>query len=260
MKKYFFKNYHTVFRKRLLIQIFFIIILNTVYAQDAKEIVRMADSKARGKTSSAELTIKIIRPTWSREMAMKTWEKGSSYAMILITSPVKDKGTVFLKRSKEVWNWIPAIERNIKLPPSMMSQSWMGTDFTNDDLVKEASVVEDYNHSVIGEENIESRSCYKIQMIPKPEAAIVWGKVYLWIDKKDYLMLKAEYFDEDNILVNTMIASEVKQLGGKMLPSRLEMIPADKKGNKTVLIYKSLIFDKDISNDFFSTQNMQKLK
>jgi outer membrane lipoprotein-sorting protein len=240
--------------------IFFQLIFPAAFSQDARDIVRKADERAKGKTSQADMTIQIVRPTWTREMNMKTWGKGNDFAMILLTSPVKDKGTVFLKRKKEVWNWVPSIERNIKLPPSMMSQSWMGTDFTNDDLVKEASIVEDYNHSIIGEEILQDRNCYKIQLIPKPEAAVVWGKIILWIDKKDFLMLKVEYYDEENILVNTMTTSDIKILGGKLLPSKMEMIPADKKGNKTVLIYNSLLFDKEISDDFFSTQNMQRVK
>lgn len=231
-----------------------------VFAQDAKEIVRKADERLRGVTSQAVMVIQIVRPSWSREMSMKTWSKGNDLSLILITAPAKEKGTVFLKRKKEVWNWIPSIERNIKLPPSMMNQSWMGTDFTNDDLVREASVVEDYTHSIIGEEELQSRTCYKIQMISKPEASVVWGKVILWIDKKDLLMLKAEYYDEDGVLINTMISSDIKILGGKLLPARTEMIPADKKGNKTILIYNSLVFDKEISDDFFRTQNMPNLK
>lgn len=245
---------------KLIILLLFILMNGAAAAQDATEIIRKADERERGRTSQAEMTIQIVRPTWMREMTMKTWSRGNDLAMVLITSPVKDKGTVFLKRKKEVWNWIPSIERNIKLPPSMMSQSWMGTDFTNDDLVKEASVVEDYDHTLIGEEEIISRRCHKIQMIPKPGAAIVWGKVILWVDKKDFIFLKAEYYDEENVLVSTMTASEVKMLGGRLLPSRMEMIPEDKKGNKTVLIYNSLLFDKEIPENFFTNQNMQKLK
>ena len=142
----------------------------------------------------------------------------------------------------------------------MMSQSWMGTDFSNDDLVKEASIVSDYDHSIVGEAIIEGRNCYIIEMIPKPSAAVIWGKVKAWIDKKDYLMLKIAYFDEDNELINTMLGSDIKTMGGKLLPTRMEMTPADKKGNKTVLIYNSLEFDKPISDSFFTTQNMSKVK
>lgn len=230
------------------------------YAQDARSIVKAADERARGNTSIASITVQTIRPTWSREMTVKSWTKGNTLVMILVTAPARDKGIVYLKRTKEVWNWIPSIERNIKLPPSMMSQSWMGTDFTNDDLVKEASIVEDYNHSIAGEETIAGRTCYKIVMKPKPSSAVVWGQINLWIDKKDFLMLQAEYFDEDGTLINTMFCSEIKMLGGRLLPARMEMIPAEKKGNKTVLIYNSLEFDKPLDDNFFTTQQMQQVQ
>lgn len=232
----------------------------STYAQDAKEIVKKADERSKGKTSFAEITIQTDRPKWTREMSVKSWSKGNDYALILITAPAKEKGIVYLKRQKEVWNWIPSIERNIKMPPSMMSQSWMGTDFSNDDLVKEASVIEDYTHSIIGDTTIEGRTCYKIQMIPKPSSAVVWGKVIMCIDKKDYLMLHVKYFDEDGLLKNTMQCSDIKMLGGKLLPAKMEMIPADKQGHKTVLLYNSLVFDTPIEDSFFSTQNMTKVK
>lgn len=231
-----------------------------IIAQDATEIIRKADEKAKGKTSIASITIQIVRPTWSREMKVKGWTKGNDLSMILVNEPVKDKGVVYLKRKKEVWNWIPSIERTIKLPPSMMSQSWMGTDFTNDDLVKEASIVEDYNHYIIGDTTIDNRISYKIKLLPKPEAAVVWGKLFMCIDKKDHLMLFVEYYDEDNKLINTMKTSDIKMLGGRLLPARMEMIPADKKNNRTILIYNSLEFDKPIDDNFFTSQNMSKIK
>ena len=191
---------------------------------------------------------------------MKAWSKGDDYSMILINSPAKEKGTVFLKRIKEVWNWIPSIERNIKLPPSMMSQSWMGTDFTNDDLVKEASAVEDYTHTHIGKETIAGKECYKIEMLPKPSAAIVWEKVIVWIDTKDFLQLKAEFYDEDGELVYIMNSSDVKEIGGRKITSKIEMIPVDKEGNSTWIIYNDILFDKEIKDDFFTTRNMKQLK
>lgn len=226
----------------------------------AKKVVKIADENMRGKTSEADITIKIIRPTWSREMNMKAWSKGDDYSMILIKSPAKEKGTVFLKRIKEVWNWIPSIERNIKLPPSMMSQSWMGTDFTNDDLVKEASSVADYNHKHLGKESILEKECYKIEMIPKPSAAIVWEKVIVWIDVKDFLQLKAEFYDEDGELVNIMNSGEVKEIGGRKITSKIEMIPIDKEGNSTWIIYNDIIFDKEIDDNFFTTRRMKQIQ
>ena len=142
----------------------------------------------------------------------------------------------------------------------MMSQSWMGTDFTNDDLVKEASIVEDYDHTIVKDTVIDERSCYMIQMLPKPQSSVVWGKVLLWIDKKDFIMMHAEYFDEDGKLVNTMRGLDIKMLGGKLLPSKMEMVPADKKGNKTVLIYNSMEFDKNIDENMFTTQHMPRVQ
>lgn len=235
----------------------------SMYSQQnlsAKDIVKKADDNMRGKTSEADITIKIIRPTWSREMNMMAWSKGDDYSMILVTSPAKEKGTVFLKRIKEVWNWIPSIERNIKLPPSMMSQSWMGTDFTNDDLVKEASSVVDYDHKLLGKEIISDKDCYKIEMIPKPSAAIVWEKVIVWIDSEDFLQLKAEFYDEDGELVNIMNSSDVKEVGGRKITSKIEMLPVDKEGNSTVIIYNHIVFDKGINDNFFTTRNMKQLK
>jgi outer membrane lipoprotein-sorting protein len=230
------------------------------FAQDATDIVRRADARARGKTSEAVIRVQIIRPNWKREMGLKAWSQGNDYSLALVTAPVKDKGIVYLKRKKEVWNWVPSIERNIKLPPSMMSQSWMGTDFTNDDLVKEASVVEDYTHTLQADAQVDGNDCYQVKLVPKPESAVVWGRVQLWIEKKNLLMLHAEYYDESGRLVNTMHASEVKMLGGRLLPSRLEMIPADKKGQKTVMIYESLQFDKPLPEQLFTTSYMSRVQ
>jgi len=229
------------------------------FGQDAKEIVRQSDQKIRGSTLQAEISIKTIRPNWSREMQCKVWTKGNYLSVILITAPAKDKGIVFLKRKKEVWNWIPALERTIKLPPSMMSQSWMGTDFTNDDLVKESSIVEDYTHSIMGDTLYQSKNCYVVQMIPKPETAVVWSKLIVFIDKKDFLELHSLFYDEDGELTNTMNCYDVKLMHDRIIPTRFEMIPADKKGQKTEMIYKNIIYNKPIEDDFFSTQKIKNL-
>lgn len=229
-------------------------------ALTAKEVVKRADDNVRGKTSQAEMVIRTVRPTWQREMAIKTWSIGTDFAMILVQGPVKDKGVAFLKRKKEVWNWVPVLERSIKLPPSMMTQSWMGTDFTNDDLVKESSVVEDYDHKFIGDTLIGNRECHIIEMIPKPEAAIVWGKIVLCIDKKDFVEVHSKFYDEEGELINIMNASEIRMMDGRLIPTHLEMIPVDKKGHKTVMIYSSISYNKPLSESFFTLQQMKNLK
>ena len=229
-------------------------------AQDAKEIIRIADEKMQGLSNYTEMTIKIVRPTWEREMVLRSWAKGTDYSLMIIDAPSKDKGTVFLKRKKEIWNWIPSIDKSIKLPPSMMMQNWMGTDFTNDDLVKQSSIVNDYEHSIVGDSTLQNLDCYKIQMLPKPEAAVVWGKVIIFIDKADYLQMKVEYYDEDGYLVNVMNFYDIKEMGGRVIPSRMEMIPADSPDKKTVMIYNSIEFDIDINENYFTTQNMKKVR
>jgi outer membrane lipoprotein-sorting protein len=227
---------------------------------DAKTIIQRSDEKLKGKTNTAELKMTIVRPTWEREMQLKSWGKGDDYSLILVTAPARDKGTAFLMRDKEIWNWQPSIDRVIKLPPSMMMQSWMGSDFTNDDLVKQSSMVEDYAHTLMGEEVIDDRNCYKIEMIPKEEAAVVWGKLLIWIDVEEYMQMQIEFYDEDGYLVNTMYGKEVKEMDGKLLPSILEIIPADEEGHKTLIEYLSLDFDVPLKESFFSVQNMKRVR
>jgi len=160
-----------------------IIVIFSIFAQysqvlnsqelSAIDIVQMADEKVRGKTNHSILEMQIIRPTWNRTISMKSWSNGLDYSMTYITAPAKDKGQVFMKRETEMWNWMPSIGRMIKIPASMMSQGWMGSDYTNDDILKESSIVRDYDHSIDKEETVEGLVCYKIQMIPKEEAAVI---------------------------------------------------------------------------------------
>ena len=227
--------------------------------QSASDIVRKADAKMRGNTSHVQMTIKITRPAWTREMQVKAWMMQPHYAMILIQSPARDKGIVFLKRNKEVWNWIPTLERIVKLPPSMMSQSWMGTDFTNDDLVKESSVVEDYEHHFAGDTIIDNRPCYKISFIPKPTTAVVWSRLLVCIDKNDLIELYTEFFDEEGKLINTMKADDVKMMDGRLIPTHMVMIPSDKKNQKTEIFYQTILFDKKLNENLFTIENMKRV-
>ncbi|BBE19046.1 outer membrane lipoprotein-sorting protein [Aquipluma nitroreducens] len=227
---------------------------------DIKEIVRKSDEKFRGTSSTGSFSMTIQRPTWSRTISMKSWALGTEYSLIYVTAPAKEKGQVFLKRGNEMWNWVPTIERMVKVPPSMMMQSWMGSDFTNDDLVRESSIVKDYTHKLLGEEKIDNYLCYKVELIPLENAPVVWGKVLMWVSKQDFLWLKAEFYDEDGVLVNTEILSDVKKMDDRVIPTRMEMIPADKKGQKTIMIFEDTKFDVPLKEDFFSIQNMKKIK
>ncbi len=226
----------------------------------ALEIIKKSDEKVRGATSQGEIKMTIVRPTWTREMTMKSWSKGDDYSLILVTGPARDKGSAFLKREKEMWNWQPTIDRVIKMPPSMMSQSWMGSDFTNDDLVKQSSIVVDYDHQLLGKEEVEGYECYQLELIPHEDAPVVWGKIVIWISTQEYMQLKTEFYDEDEYLVNTILGKDIKEMGGKLLPARMEVIPADEEGNKTIIEQLSLSFDQPIKDAFFSIQSMKRAR
>lgn len=236
------------------------LIFCTIYAQDAKEIVKKADELMRSNSSYSEITMSIVKPDWSRTMSMKVWALEPDYAMIYITEPARDKGTVTLKRKNEVWNWLPSAQRVIKIPPSMMLQSWMGSDFTNDDLVRQSSIVKDYNHKLIGEEEINGYNSYIIEMIPKPEAGVVWGKILTWISKEKYLQVKADYYNEDGYLVKSFVGTKEKKMGGRNIFTHWEMIPEDKPGNKTIMEYTEIQFNYSIDASFFSEQNMKRVR
>ena len=234
-----------------------------ILAQDLspKEIIRKADEKFNGEqTSTRIMAMTIVRPTWERTIEFKNWTSGREYALTLITAPARDKGQSFLKRQNEMWNWNPTISRLIKLPPSMMSQGWMGSDYTNDDILRESSVVNDYDHQIVAEEEYEGRLCYKIKMVAKEDAAVIWGHQVRWIDKKDFLFMKSELYDEDGYLVRTELGSEIKTMDGRLIPTRIELIPAEEDGQKTIIEMKEVKFNEPIKDSFFSQQNMKRVR
>lgn len=227
---------------------------------DPAEIVGKAYERMEGSSSRAQLTMKIVRPDWERSVSMKSWSKGEDFSMILITAPARDKGTAFLLRENEIWNWLPDVNRTIKMPPSMMSQSWMGSDFSNNDLVRESSIIKDYSYRMLADTTFDGYDFYRIEMIPKPDAPIVWAKVVTYISKTEYLQLRSEFYDEEDYLLRIMTGTEVKEMDNRLIPTRMEMIPVEEEGNKTVVIYEDIAFDIDISEGFFSLQNMKRIE
>lgn len=250
---------------RLALGTFFLVILlsnASLSAQTvtAQTIIDKADQLMRGTSNYSEMTMTIQRPKWKRELKLKGWAKGTEFSLLYITYPAKEKGQVFLKRDKEMWNYIPSIERMVKLPPSMMMQSWMGSDMTNDDLVKGASIVKDYTHKIIKEEEIDSYSCYVIELIPKEESAVVWGRIVSWVSKKGYMTLRNEYYDEDDVLINVETLTNIKDVGDRIMPTRFEIIPVEKPNQKTILEFTSIEFEVPLNDSFFSIQNMKKVR
>lgn len=241
------------------------LVLNVpMHAQEnltAAEIIKKADEKFQGEESSTgEMEVIIKRPTWERTIGIKMWSKGTKFSLSLVTSPPNEKGQAFLKRNNELWNWNPTIQRMIKFPPSMMSQGWMGSDYSNDDILRESSITEDYHAKLLAEEQCQGYLCHKIELIPKEDVAVVWGKIIIWIAKGEYYQMKGEYYDEDDYLVRTMFSSDVKLFDDRKLPSRMEIIPAEEEGNRTIIVLKNLKFNENIPESFFSQQNMKKVR
>jgi len=227
----------------------------------AKELVNKSYNLFLGKSSFSIMTMEIVRPTWQRSIEMQAWSLGDKYYITIITQPARDKGEVFLKYDKDMWNFIPAINRVIKIPPSMMMQSWMGSDFTNNDLMKQNSIVDDYTHKYNGSATIDSYDCYEVDLTPLPDAAVVWGSIKMWIAKKNFNTMKAEFYDTHGKLVKTETASDLKVMDGRLLPSLLVMSSNTKPGDKTVIHILYQEFDvKGVDLPFFSIQRIKNLR
>ncbi len=229
-------------------------------AQDPREIIRRMDENMRGDANYSEMSMEVVRPRYTREVTMRSWSLGQDYALIYVTAPARDAGTAFLKRGNEIWNYQPNIDRTLKMPPSMMSQSWMGSDFTNDDLVNASSLVDDYTHTFIGEEEVDGHLCYVIEMVPTPENPVVYEKVIQYVSKEHYLPVRTENYDERDNLVNTIHWQEFKVMGGRLNPSVMKIVPEDQSGRKTIITTHKMDFGVELSERFFSIENLTEIR
>lgn len=226
------------------------------WAQNATEIISKSEALLRGSKSYAEVSIRTVRPNWERTMGAKMWSEGTDKSMILLTAPKREKGTVFLRNGEEVWNYVPAIKKLVLLPAAMV-QNWMGTDFSNDALINTGSLVEDYDHKLLGTVDLDGTKCYELELTPKPEAPVVWGRIVAYISTGDFMQRKAEFYDEDNYLITTLTASEIKSYNGRKLPSKWTMVPAEEEDQFTEMTYLNWDFNPTFSADFFTKANMK---
>ena len=223
-----------------------------------KQILDKVDDLFRSRSSHGFGTMTVATAHWKRSLSLEMWSKGKDKSLVRILAPKKEKGTTTLRAGNDIWNYLPKVNRVIKLPSSMMGASWMGSHFTNDDLVKESRMADDYTFEItfVGED--EGEEVVEVTCHPKPEAAVVWGKVLVRARLKDYLPLSVKYFDEDLRLARTMTFSQVSQLGGRMLPAVVTMVPEDKPDESTVIHYEKMEFDIGLDDDFFSLRTLQK--
>jgi outer membrane lipoprotein-sorting protein len=218
---------------------------------DVHQLIEAAIEYYRGQASIATVEMTIVRPHWERKMTMKAWTKGQKNSLFAIVAPSKDRGNGTLKRGREMWTYNPKINRVIKLPPSMMSQAWMGSDFSNNDLAKSDSILEDYTHKLIGMEMHEGKKVYVIESIPKPDAPVIWGMQRLKI-REDKILLSEGFYDEDGTLVKIMTGSRIKMMGGKLFPQVWQMQKSDTKDEYTRLNYHQLEFKEDLPDNIFT--------
>ena len=221
-----------------------------------KKIVKKIDELYRSKSSYSEMEMTISTPHWERTLTMNVWTEGMEKTFIRILSPAKEKGIATLRIGNEMWNYLPKTDKVMKIPPSMMMSSWMGSDFTNDDLVKEISLIDDYDYKIISPPDANDSLLY-IELVPHENVAIVWGKIITAVRESDFLPVEEKFYDEKGKLMRVMNFLEIKKLGGKTLPTLLEVIPQNKEGNKTVIRYNKAQFDIELDDNIFSLRNLK---
>lgn len=230
-------------------------------AQDsALEIIRRSEALMRGESAEGSYRLTIVRPGWQRVLEFDSWVNGTEQAFILIKAPAKERGVTFLKIGREMWQYVPRINRTVKLPPSMMMQSWMGSGFTNDDLVRSSSLAEDYQHTLLGMVETDEGEVWQIELKTRPEAPVAWDRMLMWIRRGDDLPVKAEFFNERDELVRTMTYSDFREVGGRTLPTRMELTEERFTDRKTILEIVHVIFDGSIDPGVFTQRNLRRAR
>jgi outer membrane lipoprotein-sorting protein len=202
--------------------------------------------------------MEVVTENWEREMTMELWSLGTDYSLVRLRAPRKEAGTATLMADGDIWNYLPKVDRTIKIPSSMMGGAWMGSHFTNDDLVKESQLIDDYDVELIFDGDRDGVNVWEFRLTPKPTAAVVWGHIEYQVRQDDYMPLWTRFYDEDGELSRTMMYSGFSELGGRLVPAVMEMQPADKPGERTSIQYQELEFDIGIEQSFFSLRNLQR--
>jgi outer membrane lipoprotein-sorting protein len=229
-------------------------------AQTPKDIVDQVDRLLRGASSEGRLTMQITTRQWTRSLDLRIWSLGTDYALVRVLAPQREAGTATLKAGTDVWNYLPRVDRTIKVPPSLMMGSWMGSHFTNDDLVKESRMALDYDITTSFDGERDGVAVWELTLVPKPDAPVVWGKVIELVRKQDLMPLWARYYDDAGHLARTMTFGDFQLMGGRKIPARLTVSPADKPDESTVIVYRDLRFDVGLTPAFFSLRALRSAR
>lgn len=231
--------------------------------QTARDIIARAENLLRGKSSYGTFEMTVVTPEFTRSLTMESWwveetETDKDRSLIVILAPKKEEGNKWLKVGNEMWNYLRATETIIKIPPSMMLQAWNGSDFTNDDLARESSLSKDYEPDFVGEEQIADEPCWKLRLVPLPDAPVVWGKLYIWVRKKDLLPSIVQYFDEKGTLVRAMVYSDIREVGGRRIPTTWTMYNKVKEDHRTEFKIIDITFDQPVAEHIFSFRELER--
>ncbi len=240
-------------RKLLPLLILLSILSGTALALDIQSVIREVEQQYMGTSSRARTTMQVKTSHWERTLEMEAWSLERDYFLVRILEPAKERGVATLKRNREVWNYLPKVDRIIKVPPSMMGGSWMGSHITNDDLVKANHIDEDFHLRLLE----ETATNYVIECLPKKDAAVVWGKIVYRVRKTPQVPEQIDYFDEEMVRVREIHFDDIQQIGERIVPLRLTVLPLEKPDERTVLHYRELVYDLDLDESYFSLRNLE---
>ncbi|MBE9486828.1 MAG: outer membrane lipoprotein-sorting protein [Desulfuromonadales bacterium] len=232
----------------LLLLILLGVLVTPVSALDLSELIRRVEQQYSGESSEIEVEMTVKTRHWERHLTMETWSLGRERFLVRILTPVKEQGVATLKVEREVWNYLPKVDRVIRIPPSMMGGAWMGSHITNDDLVKANHIDEDYDFTLLAED----AQRWSIQGIPKPEAPVIWGKIVYILQKEPLVPIEVDYFDEEGLLVRRIIFDDVQTVSGRTIPLRMIVLPVEKPEEQTLMHYRQVQFDVELAESFFS--------
>ena len=224
--------------------------------RDATTIVKDAIDHWRGLASDSVMTMVIHRPDWERAMTMRAWTKGDDRSLVRVLEPKKDRGNGTLTDDNSMWSYSPKVNRVIKIPSSMMGQSWMGSDFSNKDIARADDIVEQYNHSILNVEEVDGVTIYEIESIPHEDAAVVWGREVLNI-RDDHVVITHQFFDQDGELVKTLTSLEIGEMGGRVIATRQRMSKVETPDEWTEIQVVSVDYEVELQDSLFTLSNLR---
>ena len=222
-------------------------------------VIEQGEKQLRGETSQIQMRMMIRHAAYQRELMLRSWSVGKEKSLVVILEPPKENGISSLRLLNQMWNFFPNTDQTIRIPTSVMLQSWMGSDFTNDDLMKLSSLSADYDHQLLKELKYQNESVRLIQCTPKPKAPVVWGKILYWARTKDNLPMKEEYYDEKEKLIRTLLLSEFKLMDDRIIPTKLSIESAENPGESTTITYEKALYDRKIPDSQFERGRLREI-